>query len=88
MKLLYKPLGMIFGALGGMVGGALFKRVWKWVSGDEDAPKATQHSHGWREVLIAAALEGAIFGLVRAAVDRAGATAYQKATGTWPGDED
>lgn len=88
MKLLYKPLGMIFGVLGGVAGGALFKRVWKWVSGDDDAPKATQHGHGWREVLIAAALQGAIFGLVKAAVDRAGATAYHKATGTWPGEED
>jgi uncharacterized membrane protein YesL len=88
LKLMYKPMGMVFGVLGGLVGGALFKRVWKWVSGDDDAPSATHHDHGWREVLFAAALQGAIFGLVKAAVDRAGATAYERATGTWPGDED
>ncbi len=88
MKLLYKPLGMVFGILGGLVGGALFRRVWRVVSGDDKAPKATQHNHGWREVLLAASLEGAIFGLVKAAVDRAGATAYHKATGIWPGDEE
>ncbi|WP_369028058.1 DUF4235 domain-containing protein [Nocardia farcinica] len=30
-------------------------------------------------------MHGAIFGVVKAAVDRAGATGYQRVTGTWPG---
>jgi len=51
------------------------------------APSATQRSCGWREVLLAAAVQGAIFGLVKATVDRAGATAYYQATGVWPGDD-
>jgi hypothetical protein len=87
VKLLYKPLGLILGALGGLVGGTLFKRVWTWTSGQDDAPKATAQDYSWREVLTAAAVQGAIFGLVKAAVDRAGATAYEKATGTWPGEQ-
>ena len=87
MKLLYKPFGLILGALGGMVGGALFKRIWKLSSGQDDTPSATAHNYTWREVLTAAAIQGAIFGLVKAAVDRAGATAFEKATGIWPGDE-
>jgi hypothetical protein len=86
VKLLYKPLGLLFGVLGGLAGGAIFKRIWKWTSGQDEPPKATEEDYGWREVLIAAAVQGAIFGLVKAAVDRAGATAYRKATGTWPGD--
>ncbi len=28
MKLMYKPFGLVLGALGGMAGGAVFKRVW------------------------------------------------------------
>jgi hypothetical protein len=86
MKLLYKPMGLVLGMLGGVAGGAVFKRVWKWTSGQDETPKATKEDYSWREVLVAAAVEGAIFGLVKAAVDRAGATAYQKATGTWPGE--
>lgn len=86
MKLLYKPLGIIFGVLGGMVGGAIFKQVWKVVAGQDDAPKAKESEYGWGEVLPAAALQGAIFALVKAAIDRGGARGFQKLTGVWPGD--
>jgi hypothetical protein len=39
-------------------------------------------------VLVAAALQGAIFALVRAVVDRAAAQGTAKITGVWPGEED
>ncbi|MEV5595126.1 DUF4235 domain-containing protein [Streptomyces sp. NPDC052496] len=85
IKLLYKPLGMVFGALGGVLAGVLFKRLWKLVGGQEDAPSATDEERRWREVLPAAALQGATLAVVKAAVDRSGAVAVRKATGTWPG---
>ena len=85
-KMLYKPLGTLFGVLGGMLAGTLFKRIWKMSSGEEEAPKATQRQYGWREVVPAAALEGAVFAGVKAAVDRGGAHAFRKLTGSWPGD--
>ncbi|MEU4201668.1 DUF4235 domain-containing protein [Streptomyces sp. NPDC045470] len=85
IKLLYKPLGMAFGVLGGVLAGALFKRLWKLVGGEEDAPNATDEERRWREVLPAAALQGATLAVVKAAVDRSGAVAVRKATGTWPG---
>ncbi|PWK86242.1 uncharacterized protein DUF4235 [Lentzea atacamensis] len=88
MKLLYRPLGMLFGALGGFVATAIFGQVWKVVAGDKEAPSATMRNRSWREVLLAAALQGAIFGLVKAAIDRGGAKGYQKLTGKWPGDEE
>jgi hypothetical protein len=34
----------------------------------------------------AAALQGATFALVKAAVDRGGAEGFRKLTGVWPGD--
>ena len=80
----YKPLGVAFGALGGVLAGSVFKAVWKRVAHEEDAPKATEENRTWREVLAAAALQGATFGLVKAAVDRAGAKGFARATGTWP----
>ncbi|MGW7550265.1 DUF4235 domain-containing protein [Streptomyces rimosus] len=85
IKLLYKPLGMVFGALGGVLAGFLFKRLWKLAGHEEDAPKATDEERRWREVLPAAALQGATLAVVKAAVDRSGAVAVRKATGTWPG---
>jgi hypothetical protein len=86
VKLLYKPFGIIFGVLGGLIGGAIFKQVWKLVAGEEDAPGAKESEYGWGEVLPAAALQGAIFAFVKAAVDRGGAHSFQKLTGVWPGD--
>jgi hypothetical protein len=85
-KALYAPLGIGFSVLGGIVAGAVFKRVWKLLAGEEEAPKARESEHGWREVLLAAAAQGAVFGAVKAAVDRGGAEGFRRLTGVWPGD--
>jgi hypothetical protein len=83
-RLAYKPLSLAFGVAGGLLAGVLFKQVWKFATGDDDAPDATDQDKGWAEVLTAAALHGAIFALVKAAVDRGGAEGIRKLTGTWP----
>jgi hypothetical protein len=83
-KVIYKPLGLTLSIFGGMLAGAAFKRTWKFVAHEEDAPKATDRERTWREVLPAAAVHGAVFGLVKAAVDRAGASGFHRATGAWP----
>ena len=86
MKALYTPFGILFSVVGGLIGGVTFKQIWKLAAGEEDAPGARQSEYGWREVLPAAALQGAIFGLVKAVLDRKGAQGFQKLTGVWPGD--
>ena len=86
IKLLCKPVGLLASVLSGMLAGAIFKRIWRLAAGDDDAPKATDAERGWREILLAAGLQGAIFAVVKAAVDRAAATGTEKLTGTWPGD--
>lgn len=83
-KLLYKPFALAFSIAGGMLAGMLFKQVWKLVAGKEDAPEATAEEYGWGEVLAAAALQGAIFAVVKAAVDRGGAAGVRRLTGSWP----
>jgi hypothetical protein len=85
-KAVYTPLSIVFSVLGGIVAGSVFKQVWKLISHEEDAPKALESEYGWREVLPAAALQGAIFALVKAAIQRGGAQGFQKLTGAWPGD--
>jgi hypothetical protein len=83
-KLAYRPVGLLLGLGAGAVAGFVFKEVWKLAAGDDDAPNATDEDRGWGEVLAAAALQGAIFSLVRAAVDRGGAVGVRKVTGQWP----
>jgi hypothetical protein len=84
VKIAYKPVGLLLGAGAGVISGLIFKQVWKVAGHDEDAPHATDRDRGWTEILLAAAIQGAIFAVVKAAVDRAGAAAVQKATGQWP----
>ena len=83
----YKLWGVLVSVLGGMLASVIFKHVWKLAAGEDDAPKSTDARRGWREVLVAATLQGAIFGLVRATVDRAAAHGAAKVTGAWPGEE-
>ena len=86
MKLLYKPFGLVAGALAGLLAGAIFKGIWRLVADEEDKPDATDKHRSWTEVVSAAAVHGAVFGGVRAAVDRVGATSFERVTGTWPGN--
>lgn len=85
-KLAYKPFGLVAGVLGGLIAGFLFKSVWKAIAGEDDAPNAIDARRGWREVVLAAALEGAVFGAVKATIERGGASGFAKLTGVWPGD--
>ncbi|WUD77799.1 DUF4235 domain-containing protein [Streptomyces sp. NBC_00510] len=84
-KIVYKPVGLTLGAVSGLIAGALFKRAWKTLGHEQDAPDATDEDRSWAEVLTAAALQGAIFAFVKAAVDRGGATVTRRLTGVWPG---
>ncbi|MFD6552427.1 DUF4235 domain-containing protein [Streptomyces sp. NPDC058398] len=84
-KIAYKPVGLVLGAVSGMIAGAAFKQAWKVLGHDKDAPDATYEDRTWGEVLLAATLQGAIFAAVKATVDRAGAATTRSLTGTWPG---
>jgi hypothetical protein len=83
-KLAYRPVGLVLGMAAGALAGAIFHQVWKMAAGDDEAPSAIDEDRGWGEVLAAAALQGAIFAVVRAAVDRGGATGVRRLTGHWP----
>jgi hypothetical protein len=81
VKILYRPLSLLISVLGGILAGAVFKKVWAAVSGEEEAPEATSPEHSTQEVLVAAVIHGAVFAGVKAAVDRAGAKGFKKITG-------
>jgi hypothetical protein len=85
-KAIYAPFGILSGVLGGLIASTIFKQIWKQISDEPDPPKARQSEYGWKELLPAAALQGAIFTLVKTVVDRGGAKGFEKVTGVWPGD--
>lgn len=80
-KAFYKPMSLATSVLGGVLAGVVFKQVWKYVGdNDVEAPEPKDLTRSVQEVLIAAAIHGAVFGIVKAAVDRAGATGYRALT--------
>ena len=84
--LVYRPVGLIGGILAGTLSGIAFKQVWKVLANEDEAPSALQSEYRMREVVLAAAIQGAIFAATKAAIDRAGARGFTKLTGSWPGD--
>src|SRR5262249_8116438 len=83
-KVLYKPVGILGGIVAGMVAGAVFKQTWRLIGHEDQAPQPRDEDRNWSEILLAAAVQGAIFAFVKAAVDRSGATAMRRVTGAWP----
>ena len=87
MKLIYKPFGLVFGLLGGALAKKLFERVWALID-ERKPPGPKTRDTSWPKVLGAAAVEGLTFKVTKAAVDRAGARAFENVTGAWPGERE
>lgn len=85
-RIAYRPVGLITSIVGGLVAGVIFKQVWKGGRDADDPPGALETEFGWREVIVAAAAQGAIYAVVKAVIDRGGAKAFERWTGEWPGD--
>ena len=85
-KIVYKIIGLLSGALAGILASAVVKKLWQVTPGEDEAPEATDTRRSWGEILTAAALQGAIFAVIRAAVERATAKGAEKLTGEQPGD--
>lgn len=86
-KILYRPVGLTGSILGGMIAGAIFKQVWKRLApgNHPEPPRALETGYPLKQILSAAAIQGAIYSLVKTIVDRGGARAFQRMTGEWPG---
>jgi Protein of unknown function (DUF4235) len=81
-KLAYKPVGMFLGLVGGLLAGKVFGIVWKKISNEDETPQPLSDDYSTREVLLAATLQGAIFGLIKTAVDRFGMKGARRLLGT------
>lgn len=77
-KVLYMPLSMATSVGGGLLAGALFTQIWKRIDEpNREPPDPKDLNRSAAKALTAAAIQGLVFGLVRAAVDRAGAKGYR-----------
>jgi hypothetical protein len=80
-KAMYLPLQIATSVAGGLLAGKVFTEVWQRISpSDQEPPDPKDLDRSGREAITAAALQGLVFGLVRALVDRAGAHGYRAVT--------
>ena len=86
-KMTFKALGIVVSLLASLLAGMIFKRVWKLTPGSDEVPEATDERRGWGEILVAAAVQGVIFALIKAVFERATAEGVRQVTGDWPGEE-
>ncbi len=86
MKILFIPVSLVAGLAAGQLGSRIFQHVWSWVD-DEEPPDSSIRSASFPRLVVAAALEGAIFKVVKSIVDRELRQGFQGVFGSWPGQE-
>ena len=85
-KILFLPFSIMSGLIAGFISKKVFEQIWGVI--DKEEPPEAQHREVPVVKLIAAlALEGAIFRAVRGLTDHGSRHTFQKATGSWPGEE-
>lgn len=85
-KLLFIPFSMI----GGMIAGTLSKKTFEALWGlfdDQEAPEPKHRDVSLVKLVSALILQGAIFRAVRGLFDYGTRQAFQRLTGSWPGEE-
>jgi hypothetical protein len=86
-KLFFAPFSIAGGILAGFAGKRLFAHVWSLIDAEEP-PDGSVHRTTWRKLILATALEGAVFRATKAVADRGARSGFHRLTGTWPGDEE
>lgn len=85
-KMAYKPMGIGGSVLAASAAGAVVRQIWRRVAHEDETPGPLQAESSLGRVLIAAAIQGMVFAVVRALIDRGGAKFFEKLTGEWPGN--
>jgi Protein of unknown function (DUF4235) len=85
MKLLFAPLGLAAGLLGGLLAQKVFERLWAAFD-DEGPPGPDQRDASYPRLIGALVAEGAVFRLTKGMVDHSARRAFARATGEWPGE--
>jgi hypothetical protein len=86
-KILFIPFSVIGGLIAGKLAKSLFDGVWGLVD-EEESPEPEHRDVPWPKLLLALALEGAIFRAVRGAFDHGARKLFSRMTGSWPGEEE
>lgn len=85
-KLFFIPVSIGGGLLAGLVSKKIFDQIWSLID-DEEPPDSKHRDIDWRKLLIASAIQGALFRAMKEGSDHYTRRAYARTTGSWPGKE-
>jgi Protein of unknown function (DUF4235) len=85
-KLLFIPFGVIGGIIAGFLSKKTFEALWSVID-DRKAPEPQHREVPLIRLVLALVLQGAIFRAVRGLFDHGARRAFQRLTGSWPGEE-
>jgi Protein of unknown function (DUF4235) len=85
-KVLFIPISIGGGLLAGFISKKIFDQIWGLF--DEEEPPDSKHRDiSWGRLIVAGAIQGAIFRAVKEAVDHGARRAFYRTTGSWPGEK-
>ena len=85
-KILFVPVSVATGLVSGALAKALFARAWALFDAEEP-PEAEHLRTSWARLVAAAALQGAVFRVVKQTADHGSRIAFRNVTGFWPGED-
>jgi Protein of unknown function (DUF4235) len=85
-KMFFIPVSIGAGLLAGFISRKIFDQIWGLV--DEEEPPDSKHRDiEWSRLLLAGAIQGAIFRVIKESIDHGSRRAFYRTTGSWPGEE-
>jgi hypothetical protein len=85
-KLLFLPFSIAAGILGGLVSRKAFALTWGAID-DRQPPTPSDRRTSLGKLVLALALEGAVFRLAKGLIDHGSRQWFARLTGRWPGGE-
>ena len=85
-KLLFIPFSVIGGMIAGTVSKKTFEALWGVID-DQEAPEPKYRDVSLVKLVSALLLQGAIVRAIRGLFDHGSRQAFQRLTGSWPGEE-
>lgn len=85
-RVLFAPIGIIAGLLAGFLGKVVFDQIWQLFD-DQEPPEPEEREVSVVKLVLALAIQGAIFRAVRGIVEHGARRGFQRATGKWPGEQ-
>lgn len=87
MKVMFTPFSVASGMIAGLIAKKIFEATWKLVD-DQEPPDSEHREIDWPKAIVAMAIEGAVFSLVKGLVDHGTRVWFSRwVGGAWPGEE-